>query len=306
MAKKSVTKSTTEKKSTTKKVTPKKKTVRKAAPKRSVKTPRKTKFRKQQVESSFVLKKWMRNAIALVISISFACLFYFIFIKPYAYRWMPCSGLKSYGVCMPYGYHVHGIDISRHQGIIDWPKLSIYREAEEPIQFIFMKATEGGDFKDVTFDQNLSKARNEGFICGAYHFFSPRSSARKQAQFFIQTVDLKRGDLPPVLDVEVAGKHSKNSLKDSVKVWLDAVERHYKVKPILYTSYKFKEKYLNDSVFNDYPFWIAHYYVGSVKYKGEWHFWQHTDIGEVPGIAKDVDLNVFNGTIEQLKAITMP
>ena len=74
----------------------------------------------------------------------------------------------------------------------------------------------------------------------------------------------------------------------------------------LYTSYKFKERYLSDSIFNTYPYWIAHYYVDSVRYKGTWHFWQHTDVGKVPGIKGSVDLNVFNGTLEELMRLTLP
>ena len=86
---------------------------------------------------------------------------------------------------------------------------------------------------------------------------------------------------------------------------LDRVEAHYGVKPILYTSYKFKKRYLNDSIFDSYPYWIAHYYVDSVKYEGKWHFWQHTDVGNVPGIEEEVDLNVFNGTLEELLGMTL-
>lgn len=207
---------------------------------------------------------------------------------------------------MPYGYEVHGIDVSRHQGDINWDLLSTNQSAEAPIHFVFMKGTEGGDFKDVTFDNNLKNSRKNGFISGVYHFFSPRTSAKKQAKFFIKTVKLKSGDLPPVLDVEVIGKASKESFKDSVAMWLDIVERHYKQKPIIYTSYKFKNKYLSDSIFNTYPFWIAHYYVNAVRYTGEWQFWQHSDVGLVPGIDKEVDLNVFNGSLEELKAMRLP
>ncbi|WP_262895308.1 GH25 family lysozyme, partial [Bacteroides thetaiotaomicron] len=64
-------------------------------------------------------------------------------------------------------------------------------------------------------------------------------------------------------------------------------------------------RYLDDSIFNAYPYWIAHYYVDSVKYQGKWDFWQHTDVGNVPGIKEDVDLNVFNGTLEELKKLTI-
>ena len=70
-----------------------------------------------------------------------------------------------------------------------------------------------------------------------------------------------------------------------------------------YMSYRFKTSYLNDSVFNSYPYWIAHYYVDSVEYKGEWQFWQHHDAGTLPGIDKRVDLNVFNGTLKQLDSL---
>ena len=84
------------------------------------------------------------------------------------------------------------------------------------------------------------------------------------------------------------------------------VEAYYGVKPILYASYKFKEKYLNDTIFNRYPYWIAHYYVDSVQYQGRWDFWQHTDAGTVPGIKEQVDLDIFNGTFEQLQELTIP
>lgn len=86
-------------------------------------------------------------------------------------------------------------------------------------------------------------------------------------RFFINSVKLDSGDLPPVLDIEKRGK-DENQLRRDLKLWLDKIEQHYKVKPILYTSYKFKTRYLNDSVFNSYPYWIAHYYVDSVEYRG--------------------------------------
>ncbi len=248
---------------------------------------------------------WLRNFWAVCIILVFSTGFYWFFIRPYAYRWKPCYGQKGYGVCMPCNYEVHGIDISHYQGKIDWELLTHNREAKFPIHFIFLKATEGGDHGDDTFTQNFGQARKYGFIRGAYHYFIPKTDAHKQADFFIRTVQLVKGDLPPVLDVETTGKQSPQELKTAVKTWLDRVEAHYGVKPILYTSYKFKKRYLSDSIFNAYPYWIAHYYVDSVRYEGKWHFWQHTDVGTVPGIEKEVDLNVFNGTLEELQALTL-
>lgn len=211
--------------------------------------------------------------------------------------------MKGYGVCLPYGFDVHGIDISHYQGTIDWPRLASLQDGLFPLRFIFLKATEGGDHQDHMFRQNFDSARCYGFVRGAYHYFLPRTDAAKQANFFIHTVELEQGDLPPVLDVETTGNKSPQELKAAVKTWLDCVEAHYGVKPILYTSYKFKMRYLNDSVFNTYPYWIAHYYVDSVRYQGPWHFWQHTDVGTVPGIDEEVDLDVFNGSLAQLDSL---
>lgn len=262
-------------------------------------TPRKPK--KKRTHS---IPTWLRNVLALLIVGTFSITFYYFVIRPYSYRWRECNGRKEYGVCIPCGYEVHGIDISHYQGTIDWQKLQ-NKETDFPLHFVFMKATEGGDHGDDTFEDNFAQARKHGFIRGAYHFFTPRTDALKQADFFIRTVKLASGDLPPVLDVEVTGKKSKKELQRSIKQWLDRVEAHYGVKPILYTSYRFKTSYLDDASFDEYPYWIAHYYVDSVQYKGPWHFWQHTDIGTVPGIRHDVDLNVFNGSLEELKKLTI-
>ena len=80
--------------------------------------------------------------------------FYYFFIRPYAYRWKPCYGTKAYGVCLPSGYRVHGFDISHHQGEINWAVLSKTQFTPFPIRFVFLKASEGGDFSDTTFVHN--------------------------------------------------------------------------------------------------------------------------------------------------------
>lgn len=269
---------------------------------RSARTPRKTKKKKKAART---LPLWLRNALALLIVGLFSVVFYYFVIRPYSYRWKECGGRKAYGICLPCCYEVHGIDISHYQGSIDWDQVAMHQGADFPIHFVFMKATEGGDHGDDTFTANFDEAGKRGLIRGAYHFFSPKTDPLKQADFFIRTVKLQQGDLPPVLDVEVAGKKSKEELQQRIKQWLDRVEAHYGVKPILYTSYKFKNHYLNDPHFDAYPYWIAHYYVDSVRYEGKWHFWQHSDIGTVPGIRHDVDLNVFNGTLDELQELTI-
>lgn len=270
------------------------------------KTPRKKSSpRKKKKHTRRELPRWMVVLLSIVIVVSFTFGFYYFFIRPYAYRWKPCHGIKEYGVCIPAGFKVHGIDISHYQGEIDWNEFSKAQSADAPIKFIFLKATEGGDLCDEKFATNFESARQNGYIRGAYHFFNPETSGLKQAEFFIRTVRLDSGDLPPVLDIEKRGGREIEALKKELKIWLHRVENHYGVKPILYTSHKFKTKYLDDPFFNQYPYWIAHYYVDSVAYKGEWKFWQHTDVGSVPGISENVDLNIFNGKLEELESMTI-
>ena len=277
---------------------PKKKNVK---PKKKA-APRKA---KKKIAKKWEMPEWLYYVLMGVIVVLFIAAFYYFFIRPYAYRWKPCYGFKGYGVCMPSGYNVHGIDISHYQGEVDWNMLEKTRQGRFPVEFIFMKATEGGDFADDKFVANFDSARAHGFIRGAYHFYNPKTDPNKQADFFIRSVKLEPGDLPPVLDIEKKSKDVKK-LQGDLKIWLRKIENHYGVKPIIYASYKFKTSYLNDSVFDTYPYWIAHYYVDSVKYQGEWKFWQHTDVGTLPGIDEQVDLNVFNGSSVNLRKMLIP
>lgn len=273
---------------------------------RKRKAPARKKGKKKKSARKEFWARW-KFAVALVCIAGLAAVgFYCLYVRPYSYRWQPCFGREAYGVCIPGNYKVHGIDISHYQGKVDWQELRSKQHADFPLHFVFMKATEGGTLSDSTFARNFSDAQAYGFVRGAYHFFVPGTDAYKQADFFMRQVDLQEGDLAPVLDVETMGRSSKKDLQRGVKTWLDAVEQHYGVKPIIYTSYKFKEKNLDDPLFDDYPYWIAHYYVDSVRYRGHWEFWQYTDIGEVPGIREGVDLNVFNGTVEDLRKYMIP
>ena len=282
---------------------------RKTTSRKSSSSPRKSRKKDASPHKKKVVKKWeiptgLYYILMGAITVVFLSAFFYFFIRPYSYRWKPCYGLKAYGVCMPAGFHIHGIDVSHYQGNIDWQRLTQTRQSQFPIHFIFMKASEGGHYGDRVFQANFDSAKAYGFIRGAYHFYNPKTDPVRQADFFINSVKLDTGDLPPVLDIEKRGDDAR-TLRRDLKIWLDKIERHYKVKPILYTSYKFKTRYLNDSIFDSYPYWIAHYYVDSVEYKGNWKFWQHTDVGTLPGIREKVDLNIFNGSLEELKCMTI-
>lgn len=229
-------------------------------------------------------------------------LFYFFFVGPTGFRWRALYGDTS----VPEGFNIHGIDISHYQGDIDWEALQNATIGGNPVRFVIIKSTEGASQLDENFNDNFYNALDYGFIRGAYHFWSNQSSPRAQAYYFLKQVHLIDGDLPPVLDIEQAPQDkSIEDFQRDVLTWLHIVEDRYHVKPILYTYYKFKEKYLGAPVFDDYPYWIAHYYVPKVQYKGPWKFWQHTDAGRLPGIKGYVDFNIYNGSYYDLKKLTI-
>jgi len=212
---------------------------------------------------------------------------------------------QNFGVEIPTGYAIHGIDISHHQMDISWNEVASIDVKGVRIQFAFIKATEGITRQDQHFSRNWRKCKSAGLIRGAYHFYYPTRDAKQQAENFIKQVDLLPGDLPPVLDVEVSKHKSKAEIVAGCTEWCEIIEEHYGVKPIIYTSPGFYDKYLKDD-FKDYPLWIAHYYEELPRMKHRsWDFWQHTDRAYVRGIGKQVDLNVFNGDLEDLKDLCL-
>ncbi len=244
---------------------------------------------------------WWLGGLLLVAA--YVWFFYYIFVSPFGFRWRALFGDISY----PEGYEIHGIDISHHQGKINWKELRDNGKIDHyPIRFVMIKATEGASLIDRNFHENFEQAREHGFTRGAYHFYSMRSSAKAQAEHFIKEVKLGNGDLPPVLDVErKPDNQTDQAFRESILLWLRLVEDAYGVKPIIYTYYKFKVRYLSDPVFDQYPYWIAHYYVDKVEYQGDWKFWQHTDAGRLPGIRGDVDFNIYNGSYYDLRKLTI-
>ena len=244
---------------------------------------------------SYVL--WTALGVIAVIYITF---FYKTFVGPYSFRWKALYGSVTY----PKG-EVRGLDISHYQGEINWNKLRNAQIQGAPVSFIFVKATQGTNIWDENFNQNFFNAKKNNIVRGAYHYFSPYTSGKAQAKYYCKMVQLEENDLPPVLDVEEMGNNSVKQLQREVLNWMNEVEKHYRVTPILYTGYKFKTSYLNTPEFDKYPYWIAHYYVDSLEYKGEWTFWQHTDVGKVDGIKGNVDINVFKGDYQDLMDMTI-
>ncbi|MEK7256826.1 MAG: GH25 family lysozyme, partial [Bacteroidota bacterium] len=195
-----------------------------------------------------------------------------------------------------------GIDVSHHQHRIEWEAV-----AAQNIHFAFAKASEGVTLRDSFFLRNWLEMRRTGIKRGAYHFFRPSYSAGVQAQNFLLCFDIENGDLPPVLDVEVTDGVSPEDLRTGISTWLRMVETVCQIKPILYTNQKFFNEYLAGH-FENYPVWIARYHPWRkpvLETSQAWNFWQYGNRGRLDGIGGDVDFNVFNGNMDELKAFCL-
>jgi lysozyme len=199
---------------------------------------------------------------------------------------------------------VIGLDVSEYQGKISWSYVDTL-EQKYPLRFVFIRATVGNDRKDLQFKRNWLGAKENKMIRGAYHYYRPNENSLEQAELFIKTVTLKKGDLPPVLDIEKLPKNqSIDRLKIGLRRWLKAVELHYGVKPIIYTGEKYYDDFLQEE-FSDYLFWIANYNFYREEIQDDWLFWQFTEKAIVPGIDYKVDVNIYNGDLQQLQYITV-
>lgn len=207
----------------------------------------------------------------------------------------------NFGKVAPRHYAVHGVDVSRWQGEIDWPKLR-----SQGANFAFIKATDGGDHLDPMFMKNWTGAAAAGIRRGAYHFFYWCRPAGEQADWFIRNVPKVAGALPPVIDVEWNGESrcrkrpSPAQVREKMQVFMDRLERHYGQRPIIYTAPDFYADNLKGA-FTDYPFWLrAVAQHPSRVYPGrKWVFWQYSGSGLSHGVKGNIDLNVFNGTEAQ-------
>jgi lysozyme len=213
------------------------------------------------------------------------------------------TDVKAFSFELPDAYDVHGIDISKHQKSIDWLLVSQSQWKGKKLSFVFIKASEGSTRPDELFMRNWIEAKKKNLLRGAYHFYRPAKDADEQFKLFSSIVKLEKGDLPPVVDIEVTNRRSKKVIEAGLAKFLKKLEDKYHARPIIYTSQAYYNRYLSDK-FSDYPAWIAWYKEEdslNAVLKTNWHFWQHSDQGYVNGIKGKVDFNVFSGNLEQLK-----
>jgi len=211
--------------------------------------------------------------------------------------------VSKIGIKLPMKYHIHGIDVSKHNGRIDLPQLRAMRFEDLRLQFAFIKATEGTSLTDKDFKNNWAQADAVGLYRGAYHFYIPWKSAIPQFENFRRSVKLKKGDLPPVLDFEIGtNAFTREQVIENLTTWLKLAENFYGVRPIIYTNADFYRRYIKDNL-DDYPLWIADYSNWGLNRFDDAaiHFWQHSKSGYTEGIRGQVDYNVFLGDKDKLK-----
>lgn len=209
------------------------------------------------------------------------------------------ADIRIYEVLHKHDDKAIGFDVSEYQSEIDWEQTYHIDESFE-LSFVFIRATAGKNKTDKRFKENWKASKERELIRGAYHYYRPNENSIAQAENFIKNVKLEKGDLPPVLDIEKLPKsQSIDSLKVGLRRWLKKVEKHYKVKPIIYSGESYYTDFLKEE-FSDYPLWIANYNFWRNHLEDDWLFWQFTEKAQIQGIEGMVDVNIFNGNKNKL------
>jgi GH25 family lysozyme M1 (1,4-beta-N-acetylmuramidase) len=194
------------------------------------------------------------------------------------------------------GYY-NGIDVSHWQGTINWTQVH-----NSGVTFAFMKATQGADYADPTFQTNIQGAHDNGILAGPYHFATPYTDgvndAVAEADWFVANIGgyLTPGHLRPVLDLEQGSSLGKAVLSAWVCDFENRVKQQTGVEPIIYCNTNYATNYLNSTVAN-YTLWIANWTYDTTKLPGigvfnNWAFWQWSNKTSVPGISGNVDGDV--------------
>lgn len=186
-----------------------------------------------------------------------------------------------------------GIDVSVHQGKIEWSKISTFQD--RPISFVYIKASEGATRKDRCYDYNIDEARKTGILVGSYHFFKANREPQLQFDNFSKNVDKSKQDLVPMIDIEEIRGASESLFKERLATFVKLMEDHYGKKPLIYSQNSFFNRYLA-AQYSDYPLMIARYHTQMPKLSNnlEWDIWQFTEEGKIEGMKGYVDINILN------------
>lgn len=192
-----------------------------------------------------------------------------------------------------------GIDVSHHQGEIDWSVVA----SKNNISFVYIKASEGATLQDSRHYYNTTQAQEAGLNVGSYHYFHPNVAVSTQYENFMSVVGQHTQDLIPVIDIEERGGLSNAQICDSLQKFSDMLTLHWGVRPIIYCDQNYYNRTLHPQ-FGNHTLWIARYGVMKLKRQPSLHggkqhsIWQYSQNGRIDGIKGDVDLNCLNDEIE--------
>lgn len=187
-------------------------------------------------------------------------------------------------------YEVRGVDLSSHNGVVDFHAM-----ADDDIDFVFLKASEGTDWRDDSFRRNYSLAKKAGLKVGAYHFFKFDASGAQQAANLLKAVEGLDLDLGLAVDVERHANPasvSSREVAEKLHEMMDCLnlEGH---RITFYSNTRGYYEFL-EAEFKGLPLWICGFSDPPVQ--AEWDFWQYSHSGKVAGTDGPVDLNVFRGS----------
>ena len=188
---------------------------------------------------------------------------------------------------------VDGIDVSNHNGKIDWKQVV---NDSKGISFVYVKSTEGATYSDPRFVENAKGARSEGLHVGVYHYFRMTSSAHDQFKSFHRALDSVPFDLIPMVDVETRDRKPVAEFRDSLSVFLRLIEETYGVHPAIYGTNRSYSELCGNHFDGKYPLYIGRYGSSAPIVPGKSHYtvWQYSEKGRVDGIEKNVDLCRFH------------
>ena len=188
---------------------------------------------------------------------------------------------------------IYGIDVSHHQGKIDWKKVKKWNNKK--LDFVYIKATEGATFVDKKYVINFKEAKKSDLLVGSYHYFKTTSSVEDQFKNFIKTVDKNKQDLIPLIDVEEKTNWNDIEFNKNLTKFLRLVEDHFGKKPMIYCVNTFYNLHLYNK-YRKYHFFIGRHGENPpiMKDNSNWTIWQFSKTGKIDGISKNVDIDIIN------------
>lgn len=227
------------------------------------------------------------------LKISFAAAALALMVFAAAFYWL---GWIRFSYPDPQRFPIRGIDVSYHQGAIDWMRVK-----GQGIRFAYLEASDGGDWRDPLYAKNTHAAHAAGLRVGAYHHFNLCEPAGRQAQNFLAAAPAEDLSLPPAIDLRYIGncdrRPTRSEFAYQLQTYLRVLAGHIKVAPVLFVSRSFYRDYLSNTPFAAGPLWVREI-MGLPHWadKAKVEFHQFAVNMRLKGISGPVNMEVFLGT----------